>query len=86
MSSETISLTTRNQTYDKPVEKKDKNPSLEKIPSTSYSPPSSSNGPFTIEKLNLDLILYPLKSTLWKSFFNTNARALQFYNIVEELA
>ena len=62
MSSENISLTTRSQSYDKPVEKKDKIP-LDKYPSTNSSPPSS-NGPLMIEKPNLDLILCPPKSTL----------------------
>ena len=56
MSSETINLNTCSQSYDKPVEKKDKNPSSDKVPSNS-SPPSSSNGPLMIEKPNLDLIL-----------------------------
>ena len=55
MSSDTINLNTHSHSYDKPVEKKDKNPSSEKVPST-RSPPSSSNGPLVIEKPNLDLI------------------------------
>ena len=72
MSSETISLNTRSQSYDKPIEKKDENPSSEKTPSTS-SPLSSSNGPLMIEKPNIDLILCPPKSTLGKFVFNPNA-------------
>ena len=63
ISSETISLTTRIQSYEKPVEKKDENPSSKKSPSTSSSR-SSSNGPLKIEKPNLDFILCPPKSTL----------------------
>ena len=49
MSLETINLNTRSHSYDKPVDKKDGNPSFEKVPSTS-SPPSSSNGPLVIKK------------------------------------
>ena len=85
MSFETIRLNTRSQSYDKTVEKKDANPSFDKDPST-ISPPSSSNGPLVIEKTNIDLILRPPKATLRKSVFNPNARASQFYNVVEDLA
>ena len=85
MSFETISLSTWSQSYDKTVEKKDENPSSDKVPPTS-SPPSSSNGPLVIEKPNLDLILRPPKATLRKVVFNPNARAAQFYNVVEDLA
>ena len=85
MSSETISLNTRSQSYEKLAENKDDNPSSKKTPSTS-SPPSSSNGPLTIEKPNLHLILCPPKSTLRKYVFNPNARAAQFHNVVEDLA
>ena len=85
MSSKTINLSTRSQYYDKIVEKKDENPSSDKVPSTS-SPPSLSNGPLVIKKPNLDLILRPPKATLRKSIFNLNARAAQFYNVVEYLA
>ena len=56
MSSDTINLNTRSQSYNNPVEKKHDNPSSKKFPSTS-SPPSSSNGPLVIKKPNLDLIL-----------------------------
>ena len=66
------------------IEKKDKNPSFEKFPSTS-SPPSLSNGPLVIEKPNIDLILRLPKSILRKVVFNPNARAAQFYNVVEDL-
>ena len=72
MSSETINLNTRSQSYDKPVEEKDENPSSNKAPSTS-SPPSSSNGPLVIEKPNLDLILRPPKAIFRKFVFNPNA-------------
>ena len=50
MSSETISLTTPSQSYDKSTEKRDENPSPKKAPSTSSSL-SSSNGPLTIKNL-----------------------------------
>ena len=73
MFTETVSLITRSQSYDKPTEKKDKIASSEKVPSTSSSSPPPSNGPLTIEKPNLNLILSPPKSTLWKSVFNPNA-------------
>ena len=56
ISLDTINLNTRSQSYDNPVEKKDENPSLEKVPSTS-SPTYSSNAPLVIEKPNIDLIL-----------------------------
>ena len=55
MSFETVSFSTRSQSYDKPVEKKDENPSSDKAPSTSF-PPSSSNGPLVIKKPNIYLI------------------------------
>ena len=80
MSSYTINLNTRSHSYDKPAEKKD-----EKVPSTSSSP-CPSNGPVVIEKPNLDLILRPPKDTLRKAIFNPNARAAQFYNVIEYLA
>ena len=73
MSSETITLNTHSQYYDKTVEKKDENPSSRKAPSNS-SPPSSSNGPLMIEKPSLDLILRRPKATLRNSVFNPNAR------------
>ena len=85
MSSETINFSTRSQSYDNPVKKKDENPSFEKSPSTS-SPPSSYNGALVIEKPNLDSILRPPKATFRKLVFNPNARAAQFYNVVEDLA
>ena len=65
MSSDIINLTTRSQSYDKPKEKKMEKLSPDKAPSTG-SPASSSNGPLTIEKPNLDMILHPPKSTLRK--------------------
>ena len=52
MSTETIGLTKRTQTYDKPPENKDERTSHEKTPS---------NGPLTIEKPILDTILCPTK-------------------------
>ena len=86
MSMETVSLTTHSQTYDKPAEKKDESASSEKVPSTGSSPPPPSNGPLTIEKPNLELILRPPKSTLQKSVFNPNSQATQLYNVVKDLA
>ena len=85
MSSDTISLQTQSQIYDKLADKKEDNSSLGKAPSTS-SPEFSSTGPLTIEKPNLDMVLRPPKSTLRKVLFNPNARAAQFYNVVEDLA
>ena len=49
MSLETIILTTRSQSYEKPAENKAESASSEKVPSTSSSPPPPSNGPLTIE-------------------------------------
>ena len=82
MSAETIELTTHSYTYDKQTQKKDEGVSSEKSHSTNSSPPPPSNGPLTIEKPNLDLILHPRKSTIGKSVFNPNARAAHFYNII----
>ena len=72
MSSDTINLQTRSQSYDKPTEKKEDNSSSRKFPSTG-SPESSSTGPLTIDKPNLEMILRPPKSTLRKVVFNPNA-------------
>ena len=85
MSLDTINLQTLSQNYDKPVDKKEYHSSLGKAPSTS-SPESSSTVPLSIEKPTLDMILRPPKSTLRKAVFNPNARAAQFYNVVEDLA
>ena len=85
MSSDTIILKNRSQIYDKPTEKKEDNSSSRKAPSTG-SPDSSSTVPLTIKKPTLNMILCPPKSTLRKAVFNPNARAAQFYNVVEDLA
>ena len=84
MSSDTISLQTRSQSYDKPANKKEDNSSLGKSPSTG-SPESSSTIPLSIEKPTIDMVLHPPKSTLRKDVFNPNSRAAQFYNVVEYL-
>ena len=84
MSSDSISFQTRSQSYDKIADKKEDNSSSGKAPSTS-SPESSSTLPLTIEKPTLDMVLRPPKSNLRKVFFNPNARAAQFYNVVEDL-
>ena len=86
MFTETVKLTTCSQTYDKPIEKKDKGASSKKYPYTNSSPPPASNVPLTIEKPKLNLILLPPKTTIWKYVFNPSARAAQFYNVVEDLA
>ena len=85
MSLDTISRQTQSQNYDKPAYKKEDNSSLGKAPSTG-SPESSFTVPLTIEKPTLDMVLRPPKSTLRKDVFNPNARAAQFYNVVEDLA
>ena len=72
MSSDTISLQTRSQNYDKPTDKKEDHSSLGKAPSTG-TPKSLSTVPLTIEKATLDMILHPPKSTLRKDVFNPNA-------------
>ena len=84
MSSKIVNIITQSQSYDKLEEKKIEKPSPDKNPSTS-SLACSSNGPVTIEKPNLDMILRPPKSTLRKVVFNTNARVAQFYIVVEYL-
>ena len=84
MSSKTISLTTCTQSYDKPEEKKNENPSPDKYHPTG-SPTSSSNGPLTIKKPNIDMILHLPKNTLRKYVFNPNARDAEFYNVVVDL-
>ena len=82
MSSETINLNTRAHNYDPPPKKKPDEVSPEK-PSTSTPPPS--NG-LHIEKPIPEPDFLPPKSTLRKSVINPNARAAQYYNIVEDLA
>ena len=74
MSLETINLQTRIQNYDKPTDKKEDNSSSGKAPSTG-SPESSSIGPLTIEKPNLDMVLRPPKSALRKVVFNPKSQA-----------
>ena len=54
-----------------------------KKPSISTSPPS--NG-LHIEKPMPEVIFFPPKSTVHNSIINPNARASQYYNIVEDLA
>ena len=85
MSSDTISLQTQSQNYEKLVDKKEYHSSSGKSPSTS-SLESSSTVPLTNEKPTLDTILCPPKSTLWKAIFNPNARVAQFNNGGEDLA
>ena len=85
MSSDTTSLQTRIQSYHKPANKKEENSSSGKGLSIG-SPESSSTGPLTIEKPNLDMVFHPPNSTLRKVVFNPNSRAAQFYNVVEYLA
>ena len=72
MSLDTISLQTRSQSYDKPIDKKEDNSSSGKAPSTS-SPESSSTVPLTIENTTLDMVLCTPKSTLRNVVFNPNA-------------
>ena len=71
MSSDTISLQNRSQSYDKSTSKQEDNYSSGKVPSNG-SLESSSPGPLTIEKPNLDMILHPPKITLTKYVFNPN--------------
>ena len=72
MSSFSINLNIRIHSYEKPIEKKDENPSSDKFPSTS-SPRYLSNGPLMIKKPNLDLIVQPPNATLRKAIFNPNS-------------
>ena len=84
MSLDTIHLQNQSQNYDKLADKKEDQSSSGKVPSTS-SPESLSTVPLSIKKPTLDMILRPPKSTLRKVVFNPNARAAQFYNVVEDL-
>jgi hypothetical protein len=86
-----VNLKTHSATYDMPV-KPDKlkianGPASDPLPS-SANPPSVSPpfGPLHIEKPSFDSILHPPKSTIQKSTFNSNSRAAQNYNIIEDLA
>ena len=81
---DTINLQTQSQNYEKPTDKKEDQSSSGKVLSTS-SPKSSSNVHLYIENPTVDMILRPPKSTLQKAVFNPNARAAQFYNVVEYL-
>ena len=63
MSSDTINLQTRSQSYDKPIDKKEYHSSSGKAPSTS-SPESSFTVPLSIKNPTLDMILRPPNSTL----------------------
>ena len=82
MSSELVSLTTRSQIYDPPLEKNTDNAQTDKT----YSPiPSPTNG-IQIKKHVLDTILRPPKSTIWKSVFNPYVHSAKYYNVVEYLA
>ena len=86
MSTEIVALTTQNQTYDKPIEKKDEGASLEENPPINPSPPPPSNGPLTINKPSFDTILCSHKSTIRTNSFNLSARVAQFYSVVEYLS
>ena len=79
MSSETVNLNTRAHSYDPPPEKKPDDIPSEK-PSTSTLPPNSG---LHIEKPIPKAIFRPPKGTLRKSIINPNARATQYYSIVE---
>ena len=72
MSLDAINFQTQSQSYDKPTDEKEDSSSLGKALSTG-SPETLSNGPLTIEKPNLDMVLRPPKSTLRKVVFNPNA-------------
>ena len=76
--------TNSNSDYDKPTNNKEYHSSSGKALSTS-SPEASSTVPLSIKNPTLDMILHPPKSTLRKAMFNPNARAAQFYNVVEDL-
>ena len=83
---EIVVLTTRIQAYDKTPSNKYEGASFEKTPLVNPSPRLHSNGPHTIEKPSFDTILHPPKSIIHKKLFNPNARAAQYYNVVEYLA
>lgn len=71
-----VNLQTCTKTYDPPIEK-----------STEKEPPSSQlDISLHIEKPPHDIVIRPPKSTLRKTTHNTNAKAVQHYSIVEDLA
>ena len=82
MSSEMVNLNTREHSYDPPPEKKPDDVPSEK---PSISTPPTNNG-LHIEKPIPEAIFHPPNGTLRKSIINPNARATQYYNIVEDLA
>ena len=82
MSSETVNLNTISHSYDPPPENKPDDVPFEK-PSASTPPP---NNGLHIEKPIPKEIFHPPKGTLHKSIINPNARATQYYNIVQDLA
>ena len=77
-----VNLNTRAHSYDPPPEKKPDDVPSEK-PLTFTPPP---NNGLHIEKPILEEIFCPPKGTICKSIINPNARAAQYYNIVEDLA
>ena len=83
MSFEMTGLSTRAQPYEKYPQKKYQGVPSDKDPPSSLYP---SNSPLTIEKMILETILRPPKSTICKSVFNPIARDAQFNNIVKDLA
>lgn len=86
MCNETMDLTTRLKTYQSIPELNMNGDLKVKSPmdENSFGPPPT--GPLQIERPISDTILRPPKSTIRKALFNPNARAMQNYNIVEDLA
>ena len=82
MSSETVNSNTRTHSYDPPLENKPDDIPFEK---TSTSTPPPNNG-LHIEKPIREAIFRPPKGTLRKSIINPNARTVQYYKIVKDLA
>ena len=65
MSTETVALTTRNQTYDKKTKRKYEGISLKNNLSINPHPPPPSNDPLTIDKPScINTFLRPPKSTI----------------------
>ena len=86
MCNETIDLTTRSKTYEQTpnLNASENVKGKNIIDENSFTPPP--NGSLHIEKPISDTILRPPKNTIRKVVFNPNARVVQNYNIVEDLA
>jgi hypothetical protein len=80
----TVDLTNRAKSYEIVTKNTTPGDDNEKVSSSYFSPPLSIS--LQIEKPTFDSVLCPSKGTICNFDFNTNARAAQNYNNVEDLA